>query len=96
METYHALTQVAPSHAPTATDDEQRAIAVKALAPQPEPDEAGDQPAAIVNQALEELAREGARRMRERAPATEVDEFLGRQRFVDGVYVPRSAAVSAA
>ncbi|HET9877924.1 MAG TPA: IS256 family transposase [Candidatus Limnocylindria bacterium] len=50
-------------------------------ADEPEPSEAGDQPAAIVNQTLEDLAREGARRMLERALAAEVDEFLGRARY---------------
>jgi hypothetical protein len=45
---------------------------------EPEPSEP---PAAIVNQTLEELAREGARRMLERALAVEVDEFLGRPRY---------------
>ncbi|HET8571357.1 MAG TPA: IS256 family transposase [Candidatus Limnocylindria bacterium] len=82
METYHALTPVAPTKAPTATDAEQPAIAaVTAPDPEPDPSDDGDQPAAIVNQTLEELAREGARRMLERALAAEVDEFLGRSRY---------------
>lgn len=84
METYHALTPVASSRQPAEkflqpAEDEagQHAIA-QAHAPEPEPSEP---PAAIVNQTLEELAREGARRMLERALAAEVDEFLGRPRY---------------
>ncbi len=81
METYHALTRTAPPDPPA---DE---VGAPALAPlelkpdEPEPTEAADQPALVVNQTLEELAREGARRMLERALTTEVDEFLGRQRY---------------
>jgi transposase-like protein len=80
METYHALTPVAPSdHLPG--DGAATAIAsVKAPAANAG-SEPNDQPATIVNATLEELAREGARRMLERALATEVDEFLGRPRY---------------
>lgn len=46
-----------------------------------EPTQPAAQPAAVVNATLEELAREGARRMLKRALATEVDEFLGRSRY---------------
>lgn len=44
-------------------------------------DEGGERP---VPSALEALAREGARRMLERALEAEVDEFLGRQRYERG------------
>lgn len=73
MENYHALTPVAPPAAPIEDADHHP------LAPVESTTDA--QPAAIVNQTLEELAREGARRMLERALTTEVDEFLGRQRY---------------
>ena len=83
METYHALAQVARPDAPPEADAVERAIAPvppPALTTESEP-EPSEPPAAIVNQTLEELAREGARRMLERALATEVDEFVGRQRY---------------
>lgn len=123
METYHALTPIA-SPQPPSEDPAPHAIApLDATTPEPEPSAPDEQPAAVVNQTLEELAREGARRMLERALAVEVDEFLGRPRyerrlehswrplnggltimtlllgsarFVDGVYVPQPAQVSAA
>jgi len=79
METYHALTSVARPEQPTDDKTEQHAIdPVEPPAPEPEPSEP---PAAIVNHTIEELAREGARRMLERALAVEVDEFLGRPRY---------------
>ncbi len=79
METYHALTPVTRRDRPTDDDAEQHAIApVEPPAPELEPSEP---PAAIVNHTIEELAREGARRMLERALAVEVDEFLGRPRY---------------
>ena len=81
METYHALTPVAPSDPPTNEVDAHALAPVDPKPDEPEPAEATDQPATIVNQTLEELAREGARRMLERALATEVDEFLGRTRY---------------
>jgi hypothetical protein len=64
METYHALTSIAPSQPPADETDEQ---AITTTAPmraedEAEPTQPGDQPAAVVNQTLEELAREGARR----------------------------------
>ena len=83
METYHALTPVASSRQPA--DDPTDQLSVDPLQPpalaaaaEPEP---AEPPAAVVNQTLEELAREGARRMLERALAVEVDEFLGRPRY---------------
>jgi len=82
METYHALPPVARLEPPTEEQVEQRALAPLGPAPaEPEPTETADQPAAIVNATIEELAREGARRMLERALAAEVDEFLGRTRY---------------
>lgn len=81
METYHALTQVARPDPPTDDRAKQHAIApIESKASEPEPTEAAEQPAAIVNQTLEELAREGARRMLERALAVEVDEFARARR----------------
>ena len=72
MEPYHPLSAVAPLEKPAESP-----IAPASI-PEPEPTE----PAAeAVNHTLEELAREGARRMLERALATEVDEFLGRPRY---------------
>jgi len=79
METYHALTPTAPAEQPS--DKPATLVEVAPPAPEPEPPTADERPAAIVNQTLEELAREGARRMLERALTTEVDEFLGRQRY---------------
>ena len=83
METYHDLTEIAPSPPQSDEMDGHAMTATTAPTPaaEPEPSEAGDQPAAIVNQTLEDLAREGARRMLERALAAEVDEFLGRARY---------------
>jgi len=83
METYHDLTPVARPDPPTEPDGTQAIapVEVKASEPEPEPTDAADRPAAVVNQTLEELAREGARRMLERALAVEVDEFLGRPRY---------------
>jgi transposase-like protein len=82
METYHALTPVARPDQPTDDEAEQHAIApVEPSGPEAEPTETADQPATIVNHTIEELAREGARRMLERALAVEVDEFLGRPRY---------------
>ncbi len=80
METYHALTPIArseppapgASQAPTATPDQSSSETDR---------EPAEPPATIVNTTLEELAREGARRMLERALAVEVDEFLGRPRY---------------
>ncbi len=77
METYHALTSIAPPEVPPDRLPE------RAIAPVPPPQEEtpkAEAPAAI-NATLEELAREGARRMLERALAVEVDEFLGRPRY---------------
>jgi transposase-like protein len=71
-EPYHALTPIAPVEKPV-----ERSIAP---APVPEPDQAEEAPEAV-NRTLEELAKEGARRMLERALAVEVDEFLGRHRY---------------
>lgn len=103
METYHALTRVASSESPIESVDDRAPVLVEPRADEPEPSTADDQPAAIVNQTLEELAREGARRMLERALTTEVDEFLGRQRYErrllaehgyrNGYGRPRSVAV---
>ncbi|MDQ3689075.1 MAG: hypothetical protein M3406_03395, partial [Chloroflexota bacterium] len=83
METYHALT---PGAQPDPRSDS--ATDTLAIAPGPTPalttdaePEPSEPPAAIVNHTIEELAREGARRMLERALAVEVDEFLGRQRY---------------
>jgi hypothetical protein len=83
METYHALTPVAQPEPPS--DGTADALAIASVQPpaldtdaEPEPSEP---PAAIVNTTIEELAREGARRMLERALAVEVDEFLGRPRY---------------
>ncbi len=81
METYHALTQIAPPDAPSEGATVQALAPIEPTSDEPEPTELADQPAAAVNQTLEELAREGARRMLERALATEVDEFLGRTRY---------------
>jgi hypothetical protein len=79
METYHALTPVARPDQPIDERVEQHVIApVAPSAPEPE---SSEPPAAIVNHTIEELAREGARRMLERALAVEVDEFLGRPRY---------------
>ena len=79
MQTYHALTSVKASD-PLPEQPSNRALA-PTTAPDPEPTEPGEQPAAVVNTTIEELAREGARRMLERALAVEVDEFLGRRRY---------------
>lgn len=72
METYHALTPVAQ---PDPSSD--GAADTLAIAPVPPPALATDAdpkpsepPAAVVNHTIEELAREGARRMLERAPGT--------------------------
>lgn len=83
METYDALTSIAPSQPPTDRTDENAVTATTAARPAEEPEsiQPNDQPAAIVNQTLEELARERARRMLERALAAEVHEFLGRARY---------------
>jgi putative transposase len=72
-EPYHALSTIAPAEE----------IIGRAIATLPGADPgAAQQPAPeAVNQTLEELAREGARRMLERALAVEVDEFLGRHRY---------------
>ncbi|MEJ7804211.1 MAG: transposase, partial [Candidatus Limnocylindria bacterium] len=79
METYHALTPIAPPEQPIDGAAEQHAVApVEPPVPEPEPSEP---PATIVNHTIEELAREGARRMLEQALAVEVDEFLGRPRY---------------
>jgi len=79
METYHALTPLARPDESIDEKANQHAIApVEPPPPEPEPSEP---PAAIVNHTIEELAREGARRMLERALAVEVDEFLGRPRY---------------
>ncbi len=79
METYHAVTPVAQPQPTTEDDIDRHALApVEPPAPEPELSEA---PAAVVNQTIEELAREGARRMLERALVVEVDEFLGRPRY---------------
>jgi len=59
METYHALTPIAPSELPTAPGDRRPAIP-PAQTPEPEPAELAEQPAAVVNMTIEELAREGA------------------------------------
>jgi transposase-like protein len=67
-EPYHAISSIAPV---------EKTIAP---APVPEPDQAEEAPEAV-NRTLEELAKEGARRMLERALAVEVDEFLGRHRY---------------
>lgn len=64
MQTYHALTPVAASE-PLPEQPSNRALA-PTTAPDPEPTEPGEQPAAVVNTTIEELAREGARRMLER------------------------------
>jgi putative transposase len=83
METYHALTPLAPSQ-PSPNGTEEHAITATAQpkpADGPDPNQPEEHPAAVVNQTLEELAREGARRMLERALAAEVDEFLGRSRY---------------
>ncbi|MDH4334910.1 MAG: IS256 family transposase [Chloroflexota bacterium] len=74
---------IAPSERPNDGTD-QHAIATtttSARPEEPEPTQLDEQPAAVVNTTLEELAREGARRMLERALAAEVDEFLGRSRY---------------
>jgi transposase-like protein len=42
------------------------------------------QPGAVINDTLESIAREGARRMLERALRAEVDEQLGRARYERG------------
>ncbi|HET8571490.1 MAG TPA: transposase, partial [Candidatus Limnocylindria bacterium] len=83
METYHALTPIAPSQPPTDETDGHAIVTTTAPKPadEPEPSVADVQPAAVVNSTLEELAREGARQILERALATEVDEFLGRSRY---------------
>ena len=81
METYHALTPIAPSEPPTDQVDAHALTPVEPTTGESEPSGVGDRPAAIVNQTLEELAQEGARRMLERALAVEVDEFLGRPRY---------------
>jgi hypothetical protein len=83
METYHALTSIAPSQSQSDETDEHAITTATASKPADEsqPSEPDDQPAAVVNQTLEGLAREGARRMLERALAAEVDEFLGRTRY---------------
>jgi len=83
VETYHALTSIAPSQLPNDETDEHGLTTATASKPadEPEPSEPEEQPAAVVNTTLEELAREGARRMLERALAAEVDEFLGRSRY---------------
>ncbi len=79
METYHAPTPVAQPQPPTEAGIDRHALApVEPRVPEPEPSQA---PASMVNQTIEELAREGARRMLERALAVEVDEFLGRPRY---------------
>ena len=83
METYHALTPVAqpdPSSGGAADTLAIAPVLPPALATDAEP-ESSEPPAAVVNQTIEELAREGARRMLERALAVEVDEFLGRPRY---------------
>lgn len=67
METYHALSPIAPSDPPSQRVDQHALTPVEPKSDEPEPSSAADQPAAIVNQTLEELAREGARRMLERA-----------------------------
>ena len=62
-------------------DHARREAVERSIAPAPIPEPAqADEPAEAVNRTLEELAKEGARRMLERALAVEVDEFLGRQR----------------
>ena len=71
-EPYHAISSIAPVEKPV-----EKAIAPT---PVPEPDQAEEAPEAV-NRTLEELAKEGARRMLERALAVEVDEFLGRHRY---------------
>lgn len=83
METYHALTSIARSQPPTNEPDGHAITTTTARTPadEPEPGAPDEQPAAMVNSTLEELAREGARQMLERALAAEVDEFLGRQRY---------------
>jgi len=79
METYHALTPVAqPDPSADGATDTQAIAAMEPPAPE---SELSEPPAAVVNQTIEELAREGARRMLERALAVEVDEFLGRPRY---------------
>lgn len=65
METYHAVTPVAQPQPTTEDDIDRHALApVEPPAPEPELSEA---PAAVVNHTIEELAREGARRMLERS-----------------------------
>lgn len=82
IETFHALTPVARPDQRTNDNADQHAIApVASPTLEPEPTEPGDLPATIVNRTIEELAREGARRMLKRATAVEVDEFLGRPRY---------------
>lgn len=83
METYHALTSIAPSQPPIDEPDEYAITTATASKPADEcgPSEPDDQPAAVVNSTLDEVAREGAPRMLERALAAEVDEFLGRSRY---------------
>lgn len=79
MKTYHALTPVAqPDLPPKGTAD------ALAIAPSPPPGlatdaepEPSESPAAIVSLSIEELARERARRMLERALAVELNVFLG-------------------
>jgi transposase-like protein len=81
METYHALTSIAPFQPPRDDTDQHAITTTPEPADAPEPTQPDDQPASVVNATLEELAREGARRMLERALAAEVDEFLGRSRY---------------
>ncbi len=83
METYHALTSFAPSQPPDQQMGEHAIAPATTSKPseEPEPTHPDEQPAAVVNTTIEELAREGARRMLERALAAEVDEFLGRSRY---------------
>jgi hypothetical protein len=60
METYHALTPIAPSHQPHEGTSGHAITPASASKPaeEPEPSQAEEQPAAIVNSTLEELARE--------------------------------------